>query len=950
MSDLGTQAEPLEALERLTRAQALSTAVIRDLLAAAPARLDDAINAALARLGESCGSDRNYLFQRQGPDLLDNTHEWCAPGIAPMIDTLQGIPASLADPWWPALARDGQVHIADVLTLDPDDPLRGALEPQGIRSLLTVPLIEDGQIFGFMGYDSVLRVRNFLEGEIHLIRSVANIIATQLTRRRIEGQIAEARHQQDLQRLRLEATLAASPDPVMELDADLRITAVHASDRVRLPMPVADLLGRRVTEVLPPHVAQVAADIRAAIDRDGIAMAHQCPIDVDGRVRWYSVSAARRPAQTPDEQPGFVAVLRDVTDRKAQLAEIERLGQIVRNTTNLVVTTDSEGRIDWVNPAFEQRTGYTLAEARGHKPGALLRCPETDPGTSARIRAALDARVPITAELLNATKSGERYWVEMNIQPMRDAAGRLTGFMAIQTDTTPSRERALSLQRALSAEEAARYRLKSAVEVMQEAVILFDAEQRLVLWNGRFRAIFPLLASQLRVGLHYRVLLQARIDAGYVEGVGDPADWLQSRLDSFALRARVTSMVRHDERWYRQTDMPTPDGGRIILMSDVTDLKDAEQRALADRARAMDASQDGIALLSASGHIRYLNSAAARLLAVPDAMALMGTHWGDALRFVDPDENIGPMIQAMAQTGSCHAQVRLYRQDGSLVVAELSGTRSEDGGVLCFLRDATDRLAAEAERERLREDLSLASRRAELSVVAMGLAHDFNNLLAAISAAASLIDEDSAPQTRLLTDNIATAVDQAAGLVRRLMALGRQSGGRTQIDLRAPLLDVASLVRPSLRPPTWLDLALPDTAVPTRGDSTGIMQMALNLCLNARDALHQSPPPNAPGRIRLTLAMAGDAERALPFDLGDLDPQVEYAAITVSDNGPGMNAETCARIFTPYFSTKGEQGTGLGVPVAAEVVRLHDGALHLDSAPGEGTRFVILLPLATQGD
>ena len=319
--------EPAEALFRLTEAQALSLEVINELLAVTPESLDGAIDAALARLGTFCGSDRTYIFQQTGSESMDNTHEWCAPGIDPMMSMLQGVPMELAQPWWCAFEREGQVYIADVLDLPPGDPLRHALEVQGIRSLLAVPLREDGRLVGLMGYDSVDHVRSFLQGELYLLKSVANIISTLLTRRRIEAEMAEARRRQDLERARMRATLSALPDVVLEVDAELCVIAMHASERVKQPVPPERLVGLSLAQVFPPHVLALAREIQNALERDGIVQNRRCHVELDGRQMWYTISAARRPPETPEGQPSYVVVIRDVTERRAQLAEIERLAR-----------------------------------------------------------------------------------------------------------------------------------------------------------------------------------------------------------------------------------------------------------------------------------------------------------------------------------------------------------------------------------------------------------------------------------------------------------------------------------------------------------------------------------------------------------------------------------------------------------------------------------------------
>ncbi|MCC6000601.1 MAG: PAS domain S-box protein [Pararhodobacter sp.] len=942
--------EPAQALARLTEAQALSLQLVESLLAVAPDKLDDAIGQTLAQLGQFCGSDRTYIFMQTRPGFMDNTHEWCGPGIAPMIDMLKDLPMAMADPWWPLFDSQGHVYIADVLDLAPGEPLRETLEMQGIRSLLAVPLREDGRLVGFMGYDSVSEVRSFLQGEIFLIQSVANIISTMLTRRRIEAEVTKARMQEDLERNRLRATLSALPDVVLELDNNLRISAMHANDRVNTPIPPEQLVGVELAQVFPPHVLALARDILRTLERDGIALNHRCHVEIGGRVLWYSISAARRAAQTPDGPPGYVVILRDVTERRAQMAEIERLGQIVRNTTNLVIMTDPHGRIDWVNPAFEARTGFSLAEARGQKPGDLLQCPETDRETVARIGKARASGQPIMAELLNRTKSGERYWVEMNIQPLRDEGGTLTGFMAIQTETTQRHEYTRKLELALTAEETARNRLDAAVEIMQDGFILFDSDQRLVLFNRRFRELFPETVAQMGTGASYTSMLRAGIEAGYLARKDpDPQGWIDRQTNEFALRVRSSGTMRVGNRWLSFSQMPTPDGGRIGVFSDITDFKDAERRALSDRALAMDSAQDGFALVSSHGTLLYANPSALRLLGFGRKEDVIGQHWLDTLRADAPTNDFGLAARRLERDGSWSGQMRLIRLDGQPIDVEVSAARNTDGGILLMLRDISERLRNETERERLREDLALASRRADLSLLAMGLTHDFNNLLAAISAAASLIEEDGTPTTRAMAENIGAAVDQAAGLVRRLMSLGRQSAGKGLIDLRTPMRDAATLVEAGLRPPLRLELSLPDRPVPGLADSTALMQMALNLCINARDALQQSPPADAPGRIRLVMEPMTESDRARRFDIGALVEGTDYVRIEISDNGPGMDAQTLAAAFTPYFTTKGEKGTGLGVPIAVEAVRGHDGAINLESRSGEGTRFAIFLPVAPDG-
>ena len=139
----------------------------------------------------------------------------------------------------------------------------------------------------------------------------------------------------------------------------------------------------------------------------------------------------------------YIAVKQDVTLRKktekelAQVrAETKRLALVAENTTSAVIITDSQGLTEWVNAGFARITGYALEEVRGRKPGALLQGEMTDKGAIARMRQAIGDGRGFNETILNYTKEGQPLWFYIECQPLRDAAGTLTGFMAIEEDIT----------------------------------------------------------------------------------------------------------------------------------------------------------------------------------------------------------------------------------------------------------------------------------------------------------------------------------------------------------------------------------------------------------------------------------------------------------------------------------------------------------------------------------
>jgi len=131
----------------------------------------------------------------------------------------------------------------------------------------------------------------------------------------------------------------------------------------------------------------------------------------------------------------------------ARQQEMRKLALVADRTTNAVIITDADQRIEWVNRGFERVTGYSFAEAQGRTPGALLQGPGTDPATVREMRRALRARQPVTTEILNYDKHGREYWLALEIQPVYAEAG-FAGFIAVESDITERKALELSLLRA----------------------------------------------------------------------------------------------------------------------------------------------------------------------------------------------------------------------------------------------------------------------------------------------------------------------------------------------------------------------------------------------------------------------------------------------------------------------------------------------------------------------
>ncbi len=939
--EAGVLDAPLEAVHRafsrLTDMQGQVVGILDALLTAPLSDADPAIDQALARMGRLAGMDRTYVFRlRADGDLIDNSHEWCAPGIAPMQAGLQAIPVAMIDHWRAAFEAGDDVIIPDLAALPDDAPEKSVLMEQGIRSLLAVPMMQDGQFRGFVGYDAVRDLRSFLPGEAHLIRSVAKVILSVLSRRDAEDALLAAHAETTAQRARLEAVLSAMPDLILEIDPAGRFVTWY-SGAVALPdVVVRHFEDRLLEDALPPDLAAAGRKVMADIDAGKGTVSLTFPFALGDWPRWWQLSAVGMGAE------GYLFVMRDITEAREQTAEIERLSEIARRTTNLVVVTDAARRIEWVNAAFERTTGWPLDEVKGRNAGSFLQTEAADPATIARMRTALDAGQSVQAEILNRARNGREYWVALDIQPLNDADGALQGFLAVETDVTDRRQQAEALRQSAEAATTARTTLEAAVGALQDGFVLFDASDRLVICNERYREIYARSAPAIVVGATYESILRYGLEQGdYADGIGREAEWLAERVSRHHLPDNEFEQVLADGRCLRIFDKATANGGRVGLRVDITALKLAEKRALADLSTAMEASQDGIAITDAEGNYLFMNKAHLALFGYETEAEVIGKPWTALYAPEQADWMRSHAMPLFFANGHWAGEVPGRARDCSPVDQDVSLTLKEDGGILCIVRDMTDRRREATERARLNDELQLAQRREIIGQIAAGLAHDFNNLLATISGSAALIEMATPPGTPAATGarRIQSASDQAAGLVKRLLSLGARQTDPVQLDLRKPLLEAAELVRASLRAPARLTVTAPDDPVPATADPTDLMQVVLNLGINARDALDGQA-----GDIRLTLAAASKADLAGPFSVGRPDPARAYYCLTIADSGPGMGPDLAAQVFKPYFSTKGEQGTGLGLAIVATVVSSNGGAISLETAPGLGTTFRVLWP------
>jgi len=370
-----------------------------------------------------------------------------------------------------------------------------------------------------------------------------------------------------------------------------------------------------------------------------------------------------------------------------------------------------------------------------------------------------------------------------------------------------------------------------------------------------------------------------------------------------------------------------------------------------DFAELLRQESDGVLLVDRAGRLLHRNPASDRWVGAQSVAA------GDlafqllAGRLVPAASSAAPLdaAQLEVELGSDPQprEGRLYRvpEDGSWLRIEATPILSARGRVVCRslrLRDESALHRAIQEQRRSEEAVQHAQKLESLGVLAGGIAHDFNNLLLAMLGNAGLAREELPASSRAaeyLAD-VERAAERAAELTRQLLAYaGKGRLEFTELDVSRLAREVVDLIAVSVSKQVELHCRLAERLPAATGDGSQLRQVMMNLVLNAADAIGDQEGSIA---VETELVELGVADRdgwigQEPWRGG------RFVALRVADTGSGMSDAVRARIFEPFFTTKAT-GRGLGLAATLGIVRSHRGWLRVESRPGLGSTFSVLLP------
>ncbi len=635
----------------------------------------------------------------------------------------------------------------------------------------------------------------------------------------------------------------------------------------------------------------------------------------------------------------------DISERVAAEDTLRRseesLAITLQSIGDAVIATDAQGSVTRINDTARRLTGWAGDSALGRPLAEVFRIfnaqtrePECDP--MQRVLAS-DAVVGLANGTLLLARDGHEYQIADSAAPIRAADGRVVGVVLVFSDVTEQYRMVQALRLAGRLARLGGFRVdlrQEQVWLTAETADILDAEPGA---THRVAEVMPGVAPQ------QRERLQQALHGGQA---------FDTEIEFTTARRRVLQL--------RVLAEPVTDAaGQVVAMQgalqDVTDWR-REQQQLRLLEAAVARLNDVVLItepepLDAPGPaIVFANAAFERLTGWPVAEVL-----GRSVHMLmGPDSDATAVARfgaAVRRQEAVRAELLHYGRDGRTFwvdseVVPLLDASGRTRHLVAVLRDISERVHGETERRALERRLREAQKIESIGTLAGGIAHDFNNILAAILGNVALARDDLPPGHAALAslEQINRAGLRARSLVQQILTFSRREQQALVTQPLQPVVEeTLSLLRVTLPATVRLDATLAAQPLLVRADATQLQQVLMNLCTNAWHAL-----PAGRGHIRVGLAPGaqGDANGAVTTDGPDSPPPTACAHLWVADDGSGMDAATRERVFDPFFTTKPVgQGTGLGLSVVHGIVRAHGGRIWVDSAPGQGSTFHVLLPL-----
>jgi len=684
----------------------------------------------------------------------------------------------------------------------------------------------------------------------------------------------------------------------------------------------------------------------------------------------------------------FLIYAQNITERKQVEDALKLHVSAIEASQNGVMIVDAlleDSPIIYVNPRFEAITGYEGCEIMGLNPRFLHR----DDGSQSdleQVRNAMRYGKPCTVLLKNYKKDGSLFWNELTISPIYDNDGSLTHFVGTANDVS---ERILSNEKLNKSND-----ILKAISEIQSVFISESAPKDL--FEHLLNRMLSLTKSQF--GFIGEMIEQAGEQELVIRSVSDEKKIRQIELVDFHGNAcsmlpnlcnkvietgkpiienqlRMNLHKKHNVPEQHPMintfiGMPLISGEKVIGVAGVSNRrggydqqvvdylapflstcasiiqaqrqniwrKKAEEK-LREQAALLDITEEAIIVYDENDTVLYWNNGAVKMYGWSRS-EIIGKNAGDFLNALDK-EAVFKAKAAVSETGHWIGEFTHTTKSGKeIIVASRwnsmppSKHGQESKPILILNTDITNK-------KKFESHLLRAQRLESLGRLVSGIAHDLNNILSPILLSLQLLKRKTADEkTKSLINTLELSAKRGGNLVKQVLSFAKGvECERVPIKIEHSVQEVEKILFETFPKTIDIDIFYNKPLWYVHGDSTQLHQVLLNLCVNARDAMH--PFNSGTLRINISNATVSEVEAAIYPDAH----AGRYVKVSVSDTGTGIAPEHLDSIYEPFFTTKDPgQGTGLGLSTVFMIVKSHQGFISVYSELNKGTTFNVFLP------
>lgn len=745
-------------------------------------------------------------------------------------------------------------------------------------------------------------------------------------------------------RSRLEATFMALPDLLLEVDHEGRFTSCYGGGDERFLVPPEDFVGKLLEEVLPPHVAALGRQAMAQAAMQGQVRGLEYQLDVDGSARHFELSASHRPPSLPDENPGSLFTIRDVTERVAIQKSLRYRESLLSSLFELshigLALNDLEtGQFLDLNEALLAPTGYTREEFV-----ELSYFDITPPEYAPQEAQALEdlrtiGRYGFVKEYIR--KDGSRYPVSLNGMRVEDASGRSLIWSFVE-DISERR----ALENTLRSE---RDQLSQVMEASPVAIVRLDTSGQIVFANTEAEAVLGLSPSQI-TGVAFDA---PSWKITCVDGGEFPAGDLP--FNQVMATRRVVRNVVHaiedsdgNRRILSINAAPLMAGpvieGVICMASDVTELIESREKLRLNEERlrlATSAARLGIWSYQPDLDRVYFSPECFVIGGYSEVKPEMSGEEYRSLVHPDDRERVVASIYGCisGKKESYREQIRHLAGDGTYIWTLATGRvagRHADGRTRIITGTFQD-ISSEKEYEQLLAQSRDAADRANKakSDFLANMSHEIRTPLNGVLGMAKLLAKSELNEKQgFYVDTLLHSGQALLSLLENVLDISRIEAGELILEVddfdlnRMAGEAIKAVAGIALNKGLTLEMEVEPSLAPVRrGDMRRLRQVLINLLGNAVKFTEQ-----------------GSVELRVRPGAGD---DVEFE---VADTGPGLAPDQQESIFSRFTqadnsNTRKHEGTGLGLAICKELVELAGGEITLQSEVGKGATFRFTWPL-----